>query len=72
MLKDGHIEKEAKIQYIFIQQTMITLKKEKSAKIALDARALNQSIAKDKYQMPNLENLIDMIAEKIDEKEMQA
>ena len=41
-------------------------------KIALDARALNQSIAKDKYQMPNLDNLIDMIAEKLDEKEGQA
>ena len=41
-------------------------------KIALDARALNQSIAKDKYQMPNLDNLIDMIAEKLDKKEGEA
>ena len=47
---------------------MITVKKDKSVKIALDARALNESIAKDKYQMPNLDNLIDLIAEKLDEK----
>ena len=41
-------------------------------KTALDARALNQSIAKDKYQMPNIDNLIDMIAEKLDEQEGEA
>ena len=47
---------------------MIIIKKDKSVKIALDARALTESIAKDKYQMPNLDNLIDLIAEKLDEK----
>ena len=41
-------------------------------KFALDARALNQSIAKTKYQVPNLENLIDMIAEKLDKEEREA
>ena len=35
-------------------------------KIALDARALNQAIEKDKYQIPNLESLQDMVAEKLD------
>ena len=65
-----HIQKVDKIQdNVFIQPTVIIVKKDKSVKIALDARALNQSIAKDKYQMPNLHNLIDMIAEKSDEKE---
>ena len=44
----------------------------KSVKIALDARAINESIAKDKYQMPNLDNLIDMIDEKLDKKEGEA
>ena len=73
LLKEGHIEKVDKIQDdVFIQPTVITVKKDKSVKIALDARALNQSIAKDKYQMPNLDNLIDMIAEKLDEKEGEA
>ena len=53
---------------MFIQPTVITVKKEKSVKIALDARALSESVAKDKCQMPNLDNLIDLIAEKLDEK----
>ena len=47
---------------------VITVKKDKSLKTALDARALNESIAKDKYQMPSLDNLIDLFAEKLDEK----
>ena len=41
-------------------------------KIALDARALNKSIAKDKYQMPNLDNLIDMVAEELEKSEGEA
>ena len=70
LLKEGHIERVEKIQDdVFIQPTVITVKRDKSVKIALDARALNESIAKDKYQMPNLENLIDMIAEKVDKEE---
>ena len=73
LLKEGRIEKIDKIQDdVFIQPTIITVEKDKSVKIALDARALNQSIAKDKYQMPNLDNLIDMIAEKLDKKEGEA
>ena len=57
LLKEGHIEKGDKIQDdMFIQPTVITVKNDKSVKIALDARALNESIAKDKYQLPNLEN----------------
>ena len=73
LLKDGHIEKVDKIQDdVFIQPTVITVKKDKSVKIALDARALNESIAKDKYQMPNLDNLIDMIAEELEKSEGEA
>ena len=72
-MKEGHIERVEKIQDdVFIQPTVITVKKDKSVEIALDARALNESIAKDKYQMPNLENLIDMIAEKLDEEKREA
>ena len=35
-------------------------------KIALDTRALNNEIVKDKYQMPNLEHLVDLVAEQLD------
>ena len=73
VLKDGLDEKVDKIQdEVFIQPTVITVKKDKSVKIALDARALNESIAKDKYQMPNLDNLIDMIAEELEKSEGEA
>ena len=70
LLKREQIEKDDKIQdNVFIQPTVIPVKKDKSAKTALDARALNGSIAKNKYQMPKLDNLTDMIAEKLDKKE---
>ena len=73
LIKDGHIEKVEKFQDdVFIQPTVITVKKDKSVKIALDARALNQSIAKDKYQMPNLDNLIDVITEELEKNEGEA
>ena len=32
----------------------------------LDSRALNQTINEDKYQMPNRDNLLEMVAEKLD------
>ena len=70
LLKEGHIEKVEKIRDdVFIQPTVITVKKDISVKIALDARALHESITKNKYQMPSLDNLIDLIAEKLDENE---
>ena len=69
LLKKGHIEKVDKIQDdVFIHPTVITVKIEKSVKNALDGRALNQSIAKGKCQMPNLDNLFDMIVETLHEK----
>ena len=66
-LKEGHIEKINEIKDdVFIQPTVITVKKDGSLKIAIDARALNKAVEKDKYQMTNLENLLDMVAEKLD------
>ena len=73
LLKEGHIEKIMEIKNdVFIQLTVITVKKDRSMKIALDARALNQAIEKDKYQMPNLDNLVDFVAEKLDTEEGEA
>ena len=70
LLEKGHIERVDTIKDdVFIQPVVVTVKKDGSVKIALDARALNESIAKNKYQMPNLENLMDMIAEKIEGQE---
>ena len=66
LLKDGQKEKIKEIKDdVFIQPTVITVKKDRSVKIALDARALNQAIDKDKYEMPNQNNLLNMVAENL-------
>ena len=62
----GHIEKVNEIKDdVFIQPTVITVKKDKSIKIALDARVMNENIKKDKYQMPHLDDLMCSLAETI-------
>ena len=67
LLREGHIEKINEIKdEVFIQPTVITVKKDRSVKIVLDARAFNQAIEKEKYQLPNLEPLLDMVAEKLE------
>ena len=51
LLEEGHIEKIDNIQDdVFIQPTVRTVKKDRSVKITLDTRAVNQSVAKDKCQ----------------------
>ena len=44
----------------------------KSVKIALDSWALNSKIVKDKYKMPNLEHLVDQVAEQLDKEQEKA
>ena len=67
LLEKGHIKKVDTIKDdVFIQPVVVTVKKGESVENALDARALNESIDKDKYQMPNLENLLDMVSKKIE------
>ena len=67
LLNKGHIERVTEVtDKEFIQPIVITVKRDKSVKIALDARALNNEIVKDKYQMPNSEHLVNMVAEKLD------
>ena len=43
----------------------MTVKRDKSIKIALDAREMKGNIKKNKYQMPNLEDLMNTLAETI-------
>ena len=42
---------------------MITIKKDRSVQIALDARELNKNGVEDNYPEPKVESLIDMIAD---------
>ena len=54
----GHAGVERQIDWkddVFIQPTVITVKKNRSKKLELDAREMNENIKKDKYQMPNLD-----------------
>ena len=48
---------------------VITVKKDKSIKIALDSRKLNEATIKKKAQMPNMEELISRISRKISEEQ---
>ena len=45
----------------FISPIVITVKRDKTVKLALDSKILNKSIHKNKYQMPNIDNFTDTI-----------
>ena len=64
LLAAGHIKRVDKItDDIFSQPVVITVKKDRSVKIALDARSLNNDLLKNKYQMWNSESLMEEVAE---------
>ena len=66
LMKQGHIEKANNIdENCFVSPAVITVKKDKSVKIALDSRKLNEITIKRKAQMPNMEELISRISRKI-------
>ena len=59
LIKDGHITKLDKCSTNhFIKPIVITSKKDGSIKLAMDAKPLNAQIWKNKYQMPNIPELI--------------
>ena len=63
--KQGHIEKANNIDAnCFISPAVITVKEDKSVKVALDSRKLNEITIKRKAQMPNMEELISRISRK--------
>ena len=66
--QQGHIEKLQECSdKNFISPIVITVKKDKSVKLALDSKLLNKSIHKNKYQMPNIDSLIDSISQHIND-----
>ena len=61
---EGHIEKLYSCSNEhFISPIVITVKKDQSIKLALDSEVLNKEIHKNKYQMLNIEKLIDTISQ---------
>ena len=64
LVRDGHITKLDKCTTNhFINSIVITAKKEGSIKLAMDAKPLNAQVWKNKYQMPNIQQLIDLAAQ---------
>ena len=62
--KDGHIEKLDKCTTDhFIAPIVLTTKKDSSIKLALNAKPMNDQILKTKYQIPNMHELIDSVAQ---------
>ena len=62
-MKEGHIRRVEKFtDEVFIQPVAVTVKKDKTVQIALDARSLYSAILEEKYQMPNLNNLMKQVA----------
>ena len=69
LLRQGHIEKlnECSDKY-FVSPIVITVKKDGSVKLALESRELDKQVHKNKYQMPNFEELIDTVGQTISER----
>ena len=68
LIKNGYLERATEInEDCFMSPAVITVKKDKSIKIALDSRKLNEATIKRKAQMPNMEELIARISRKISE-----
>ena len=66
LLRDGHIKRVVDFKGdALIQPTVITVKKDRSLKIAFDARALNRTIDKDKISNVKYRKLDRYISRKI-------
>ena len=64
LLKEGHIERLDKCTSdCFIAPIVITVKKDDSIKLALDAKPINRQLFKNKYQMPNVDELRDGVSQ---------
>ena len=62
LLTEGHITKLDKCTSdCFIAPIVITVKKDDSIKLAMDAKPINRQLFKNKYQLPNVDELIDEV-----------
>ena len=66
LIETRHLEKANNTtENCFVSPAVITIKKDKSVKIALDSRKLNEACVKRKATMPNMEELISKISAEI-------
>ena len=62
LLEQGHIQKlEECSDNFFVSPIVITVTKDGSVKLALESRELNKQVHKNKYQMSNIEELMDIV-----------
>ena len=72
ILKQGHIEKLTEcLDKYFVSPIVITVKKDGSVKVALESREFNKQVHKNKYPMPNIEELMDTVGQTISEKKIR-
>ena len=63
LIESGHLERLETIEEdCFVSPVVITVKKDKSVKTALDARKLNDSCIKKRPHMPNMDELLNQIS----------
>ena len=69
LLEQGHIENlnEFLVKY-FVSPIVIRVKKDGSFKLALESRELNKQVHKNKYKMPNIEELLNTVSKTISER----
>ena len=66
LIKSGHLEKIKHFdEDCFVSPVVITVKSEKSVKIALDSRKLNDNCIKMRPHMPNMKELLNQFSVKI-------
>ena len=66
LVKTGHLEKINDVdEGCFVSPVVITVKNDKSVKIALDSRKLNDNSTKMRPNMPNMEELLNQISVEI-------
>ena len=63
LIKSGHLERLETIEEdCFVSPVVITVRKDKTAKIALDARKINEICVKKRPHMPNTQELFNQIS----------
>ena len=66
LIRTGHLEKINDVdEDCFVSAVVITIKSDKSVKIALDSRKLNDSCIKMRPHMPNMEDFLNRISVEI-------
>ena len=64
LLKEGHIKGLDKCTSdCFIAPIVKTVKKDDSIKLALDAKPINRQLFKNKYRLPNVDELLDGVSQ---------